>query len=100
MLDSQRQQYATAARLPGGNMLNLLSHLHCDLRSIDFSHLVIRQAYLQVSCSPQFNFAHAHFISSIFSNTFGNILQLCAALFPWLPTRVRPYCCWNGTGRF
>jgi len=62
-----------------GNMLNLLSYLACDLRGFDFSHLVIRQAYLQGVMLPEANFAHAHFISSIFSNTFGNILAVACS---------------------
>src|ERR1051325_5025718 len=30
-----------------GNILNLLVHLQCDLRSYDFSHQTIQQVYLQ-----------------------------------------------------
>ncbi|HEX6483190.1 MAG TPA: NB-ARC domain-containing protein [Ktedonobacteraceae bacterium] len=79
MLASQRQMHAQQPGYLAGNILNLLSRLHCDLRGIDFSQLVIRQAYLQGVMLPEVNFAHAHFISSIFSNTFGNILAVACS---------------------
>src|SRR5439155_5030379 len=38
-----------------GNILNLLIHLRSDLHRFDFSHLTIRQAYLQHVALPQVN---------------------------------------------
>lgn len=59
-----------------GNALNLLIHLDYDLSSFDFSSLTIRQAYLQNVALTKVNFAKAHFVSSVFTNTFGNILSV------------------------
>lgn len=81
-LANQRQGHTMQAGYLAGNMLNLLSYLQADLRGMDFSRLVIRQAYLQGVMLPQVNFAYAHFISSIFSNTFGNILSVACS--PWV----------------
>ncbi len=79
MLDDQRQHNAQQPGYLAGNLLNLLSHLRVNLRGMDFSHLVIRQAYLQGTMLPGTNFACAHFISSLFSNTFGNILSVACS---------------------
>ncbi|HZU69896.1 MAG TPA: helix-turn-helix domain-containing protein [Ktedonobacteraceae bacterium] len=79
MLDAQRRRNAQQPGYLAGNLLNLLSHLHSDLRGMDFSHPVIRQAYVQGVMLPEVNFAHAHFISPIFSNTFGNILSVACS---------------------
>jgi len=59
-----------------GNILNLLIHLEADLRDYDFSHLLIRQAYLQGVSLPGVNFAYAQFDRSIFTDTFGSILAI------------------------
>lgn len=68
------QQQATG--YAAGNLLNFLIHINADLREADFSHLTIRQAYLQGVALPQVNFAHASFWQSVFSDTFGSILAL------------------------
>ena len=78
-LAHQREMHTLQPGYLAGNMLNLLSYLHVDLRGMDFSRLVIQQAYLQGVMLPQVNFAYAHFISSIFSNTFGNILSVACS---------------------
>lgn len=74
---------ATQQRFPpqqrnytAGNALNLLAYIHSDLRGADFSHLTIRQAYLQNVPLPEVNFAHARFVASTFTNTFGNVLSV------------------------
>ncbi len=79
MLTSQRQMHTQQPGYLAGNLLNLLGHLHSDLRGVDFSHLVVQQAYLQGVMLPEANFAHAHFVASIFSNTFGNILAVACS---------------------
>ncbi|HJT59524.1 MAG TPA: NB-ARC domain-containing protein [Ktedonobacteraceae bacterium] len=78
-LADQRQAHPLQPGYLAGNMLNLLSYLHIDLRGMDFSRLVIQQAYLQGVMLPQVNFAYAHFIAPIFSNTFGNILSVACS---------------------
>ncbi len=79
MLAGQRQKHTQQAGYLAGNILNLLSYIQCDLRGIDCSHLVIRQACLQGVRLPDANFTHARFISSVFSNTFGNILTVACS---------------------
>ncbi|MDQ6662350.1 MAG: WD40 repeat domain-containing protein, partial [Chloroflexota bacterium] len=76
MLIQQRATYAHQRNYLAGNILNLMAYLRYDLRGADFSNLSIRQAYLQNVPLPYVNFAHAHFISSVFTNTFGNILSV------------------------
>ena len=76
ILSTQRQVHSQQRNYLAGNALNLLIHLQCDLRSFDFSQLVIRQAYLQQAVLPDVNFTHAQFVESIFSGTFGNILSV------------------------
>ncbi len=69
-MHSQRPNYAA------GNVLNLLIHLHCDLRGYDFSHLTVRQAYLQGAVLQGVNFAQANLATSVFTDTFGSILSV------------------------
>jgi WD40 repeat protein len=59
-----------------GNVLNLLIELGCTLRNYDFSHLVVRQAYLQGVDLSEVNFASADLGTSVFTDTFGSILSV------------------------
>jgi WD40 repeat protein/transcriptional regulator with XRE-family HTH domain len=59
-----------------GNILHLLMQLEADLRTYDFSHLCIRQAYLQGVILAEVNFSHTTFINSVFTDTFGKILSV------------------------
>ncbi|GHO96593.1 hypothetical protein KSF_066410 [Reticulibacter mediterranei] len=59
-----------------GNTLNLLRQLDISLQGYDFSHLIVRQAYLQDAILTDANFAHADLATCIFSETFGNILSI------------------------
>jgi WD40 repeat protein/transcriptional regulator with XRE-family HTH domain len=59
-----------------GNIANLLVQLGIDFRGMDFSHLTVRQAYLQGVDLPQVNFAHATFEKCVFTDTFGRILSV------------------------
>ena len=83
ILRRQRQLHRQLhAQPPGylvGNILNILNYIRCDLRGFDFSHLVVRQAYLQDVMLPEVNFAHTHFIASMFTNTSGNILAVACS---------------------
>lgn len=76
MVAAQRRFHPQQRSYTAGNVLNLLAHLHSDLRSADFSHLMIWQAYLQNVPLPEVNFAHARFAASAFTNTFGNVLSV------------------------
>jgi WD40 repeat protein/transcriptional regulator with XRE-family HTH domain len=59
-----------------GNTLNLLIQAQCDSHDYDFSHLMVRQAYLQGVSLPDVNFAHADLATSVFTDTFGSILSV------------------------
>ncbi|MBA2287908.1 MAG: helix-turn-helix domain-containing protein [Ktedonobacteraceae bacterium] len=76
MLAGLRQEHSMHPGYMAGNALNLLVHLRSDLQNADFTHLTIRQAYLQNATLPNVNFAHAHFIDGAFTATFGNILSV------------------------
>jgi WD40 repeat protein/transcriptional regulator with XRE-family HTH domain len=79
MLSVQRQVYPLQPNYFAGNALNLLIYMQSDLRGFDFSHLVVLQAYLQHASLVDTNFTHAHFASSIFTGTFGNILSVACS---------------------
>src|SRR6266849_4056873 len=69
----------TISQIPGyagGNALNLLVQLRSDLRGYDFSHLILRQAYLRGVALPSVNFAHASLARSVFTEAFGMILSV------------------------
>lgn len=72
----QARKFSYAA----GNVLNLLVYLQVDLRGYDFSHLLVRQAYLQGADLREADFAGADLTTSVFNETFTNIL--CVGLSP------------------
>ena len=75
-LSALRQIHPQPRSYLAGNALNLLIHLRSDLRGFDFSRLTIRQAYLQNAVLPEVDFSSAHFMASVFTNSFGNILSV------------------------
>ncbi len=76
ILKRQRQVHAQQPGYLAGNIINLLSYVHGDLRGLDFSHLVVRQAYLQGVMLPEVNFSYSRFVTSIFTSTLGNVLSV------------------------
>ncbi|NJL49449.1 MAG: NACHT domain-containing protein, partial [Leptolyngbyaceae cyanobacterium SM2_5_2] len=67
------------AQMPGyggGNLLNLCGYLGVDLTGYDFSHLILRYAYLPNVVLHRVNFTQAHFIHAVFSQTFSSILSI------------------------
>jgi transcriptional regulator with XRE-family HTH domain len=81
--DSFRKMLTTLRDLspqrPGytaGNLLNLLLHIQSDLYGYDFSRLQVRQAYLRGRLLREVNFAYANLATSVFTDTFGNILSV------------------------
>ncbi|MFL5663824.1 MAG: NB-ARC domain-containing protein, partial [Ktedonobacteraceae bacterium] len=72
----QARKFSYAA----GNVLNLLVYLQVDLHGYDFSHLLVRQAYLQGADLREADFAGADFTTSVFNETFTSIL--CVGLSP------------------
>ena len=76
ILSTLHQTPLHAHSYAAGNILNLLIQAQCDPRGYDFSHLMVRQAYLQGVSLPDVNFAHAYLATSIFTDTFGSILSV------------------------
>src|SRR6266704_2071154 len=74
MLVRERQVLSQQASYAAGNALNLQLHAGWDLRGADFAQVAVRQAYLQGAALPEVNFSHAHFVDTMFSSTFGNVL--------------------------
>lgn len=60
----------------GGNIINLLRQLNINLINYDFSHLTIRQAYLQNMNLHNVNFAYADLAKSTFTETLGSIFSV------------------------
>src|SRR5713101_148179 len=80
LLATLRDQHDHSPSYAAGNVLNILIQLGGALRGYDFSHLVVRQAYLQGVELPEANFAHADLATSVFTDTFGSIS--CVAFSP------------------
>lgn len=80
ILDQARLLQPLKLSYAAGNILNLLICLQADPREYDFSHLIVKQAYLQGVNLPGANFAHADLATSVFSETFTSIL--CVAVSP------------------
>ena len=76
MLSALRVADPQISGYAAGNALNLLVQLHTDLRGYDFSHLILRQAYLRGVALPGVNFAHASLTRSVFTEAFGMILSV------------------------
>lgn len=78
MLATLHAQSSLEDSYTAGNILNLLIRLEADLHGLDFSHLIVRQAYLQGVSLPKVNFAYADLETCAFTDTFSNVL--CIAL--------------------
>lgn len=59
-----------------GNLITLLLALEADLNGYDFSHLTIRQAYLQDARLENVNLSHADLSTAQFRQSFGGIHAL------------------------
>lgn len=59
-----------------GNLINLMLHLQMNLAEYDFSHLTIRQAWLQNTLLQQVNFSHAHLMFCRFAQSLGYPLSM------------------------
>ncbi len=73
------QLQKTRRGMPGyasGNLLNLLVQLQVNLRGWNFSHLVVRQAYLRGVALPEVDFSFADLNTAAFTETFGSILAV------------------------
>lgn len=68
-----RNQAEISTGYAAGNIINLLVHLQIDLNGYDFSHQVIKQAYLQGVNLHRVNFAQSEITKSVFTQTFGSV---------------------------
>ncbi len=59
-----------------GNVLNLLCHLRVDLKGYDFSHLTVRQAYLQSASLQDVDFSFSDLRTTVFARSFGSVLAV------------------------
>ncbi len=73
ILAEQRGGSTLAAGYAGGNALNLLCFWEVDLTGADFSHLTIRQAYLQPVNLHGVNFTGADLEQSVFAQRLTSI---------------------------
>jgi WD40 repeat protein len=71
-----RTQSNLATGYAAGNLLNLLCHLKADLSQYDFSHLTIRQAYLQGAIAQGVNVAHSELSRTVFTQDFGIVFSV------------------------
>ena len=60
----------------GGNVLNLLVQLDCNLRGYDFSRLAVWTAYMQGVALPEVNFSHADLAKSVFTDTLRTVITV------------------------
>ncbi|WP_310481059.1 WD40 repeat domain-containing protein, partial [Chamaesiphon sp. VAR_48_metabat_403] len=73
LLVKLRTEFAGTDGYAGGNLINLLRHLHIDSTGYDFSGLCIRQAYLLGMNLHDTNFANTDWANSVFTETFSSI---------------------------
>ncbi|MBW4640571.1 MAG: NACHT domain-containing protein [Gloeocapsa sp. UFS-A4-WI-NPMV-4B04] len=69
-------EFSTLPGYGGGNVINLLHQLKFDLTGYNFSHLVIRQAYLPNATLHSVNFAYTEIDRCVFAETFGGITSV------------------------
>ena len=80
ILASMRHQTAAQTGYAGGNLLNLLCYLKTELKGFDFSHLVIRQAYLANAVLHDADFTNSQISQTVFAETFGGVV--CVTFSP------------------
>jgi WD40 repeat protein/DNA-binding SARP family transcriptional activator len=80
LLASLHARVPQVAGYAGGNILNLLLHLRCDLRGYDFSGLSVWQADLRGVADAAMDFSHADLSYSAFTSVFSlSTLRFTAA---------------------
>lgn len=71
-----REKPSAAQGYGGGNVVNLLACLRGQIRGIDFSHLLIRHAYLQGIEAQDASFVGSNLSESVFMETFDSIMSV------------------------
>ena len=74
ILASLQHQTVAQTGYGGGNLLNLFCHLKTELKGFDFSHLVIRQAYLANAVLHDVDFTNTQISQTVFAETFGGVV--------------------------
>lgn len=80
LLGLLRQSKPRLSGYAAGNLINLITHLQLNPTGYDFSHLTIRQAYLQNTPLHRVNLAHSHLIACRFAQPVS--IPLSTALSP------------------
>lgn len=73
---STLQQCRLKPGYAAGNILNLLGNLNIEIDDCDFSHLMVRQAYLKDMKLHRVNFTGADLADSVFAEKLGSILSI------------------------
>jgi WD40 repeat protein/DNA-binding CsgD family transcriptional regulator len=76
ILEPLRDKFLVKPGYAGSNVLNILCQLQTDLTGYDFSHLAVRQAYLQNVNLHQVSFAHSDLTRSVFAKNFATVLSV------------------------
>jgi len=76
ILEPLRDKFIIKPGYAGSNVLHLLCQLQTDLTSYDFSHLAVRQAYLQNVNLHQVSFAYSDLTRSVFAKNFATVLSV------------------------
>ncbi|NJR61447.1 MAG: NACHT domain-containing protein [Cyanobacteria bacterium CRU_2_1] len=73
ILQSIRERLDLSVGYAAGNLLNLLCYLKVDISDSNFSHLTIRQAYLNGLKLYHVNLANTHFVNPVLTYTFSTV---------------------------
>lgn len=76
VLQKIRTQTLSVPSYAAGNLINLGCYLELDFQGFDFSHLSVRQTYLQGVSLQGVNFQNAEFSQSLFTQNLGNVLSV------------------------
>jgi WD domain, G-beta repeat/NB-ARC domain len=76
ILTTLHHQPKEIAGYAAGNLLNLFCYLNTNLQGYDFSHLLIRQAYLLNTTLHDVNFTGSHISQTVFAETFGGVVGI------------------------
>lgn len=67
------QRSPQSSSYEAGNLLNLLRYLQADLTGVDFSNLIIWQAYLQGTTLQRTNFTNTNLTNCVFNEAFDRV---------------------------
>ena len=76
MLQRLREMPYAEQGYGGGNIVNLLASLKGHIRGVDFSHLLLRKAYLKGIEAQDASFAESEFADSLFTEPIESIVSM------------------------